>query len=191
LPRNAKSAPECGSPEAPAAPIPRPSKPLRMSVTPHARIIRADVGCGINRASTPITRDSASASTAPSTVSRKPEGSSMPIFPVVRASAGTSTGRADSITGGSLIGTSAIRLEAWSHSAQLTRRLDTVRRRSRRCQSRVTPDRCPDRPIRPKRIAQDRQLLLNRPAAPAPDPPNKLDTTTHTTGRMSGRYICN
>src|SRR3982751_6563084 len=36
-----------------------------------------------HRFSTPITRDSASASTVPSTVSRTPEGSSMPICPAV------------------------------------------------------------------------------------------------------------
>ena len=44
-----------------------------------------------------ITRDSASVSTVPSTVSRTPEGSSMPICPAVGASAGTSTGGADSM----------------------------------------------------------------------------------------------
>lgn len=60
-----------------------------------------------HRASTLITSDSASASTVPSTVCHKPEGSSMPICPVVRASATTSTGGADRITGGSLIRTSA------------------------------------------------------------------------------------
>ena len=50
----------------------------------------------------------------------------------------------------------------------------------------VTHDRRPDRHIRPKRIPQDRQLLLDRPAAPIGYPSDTLDTTGH----MTARYIC-
>ncbi len=49
----------------------------------------------------------------------------------------------------------------------------------------VTLDRRPDRPIRPKRIMQARQLLLDRPAASTGYPTDNLNTT----GRMTTRYI--
>lgn len=56
-----------------------------------------------HRARTPITRDSASASTDASTVSRTPDGSSIPICPLPGAAADG----AGNITAGSLIWTSA------------------------------------------------------------------------------------
>jgi hypothetical protein len=54
----------------------------------------------------------------------------------------------------------------------------------------VTLERRADRPIRPKRITQDCQLLLDRPAASTGYRTDNLDTTTRTTDRMTTRYTC-
>jgi hypothetical protein len=57
--------------------------------------------------------------------------------------------------------------------------------RSRRCRP-CDARRRPDRPIRPKRITQDCQLLLYRPAASTGYLTDNLDTT----GRMTSRDTC-
>lgn len=44
-----------------------------------------------------------------------------------------------------------------------------------------------DRTLRPKRIPQDRQLLLHRPAAAAGNPADNLNPSSHTTAHMTGR----
>ena len=46
-----------------------------------------------------------------------------------------------------------------------------------------------NRSIRTKGVAQDRQLLLHRPAPPARYPANNLDPSAHTTARMTARSI--
>jgi hypothetical protein len=76
------------------------------------------------------------------------------------------------------------------HSAQCTRHRLAPSGVDRAAADLVKLDRRPDRPIRPKRIPQDRQLLLNGSPAPTGYPPDNLDPTTHTTGRMTTRYIC-
>src|ERR1700710_97120 len=75
-------------------------------------------------------------------------------------------------------------LRSGRHSAQCTQHRLAAPGVDRAAADLMTLARRPDRPPRPKRIAQGGQLLLDRPAAPARYPTDNLDTTTHMTGRM-------